>query len=189
MPSTTPWCARRSTTTSSASCSSRRRRCSSAAVAGIPAPASADGFSKLTGERYCRAAGAEHGLRFTICRPFDPYVPGEVTDVLCTARSAPDEWTRTPTHLDDIADGIVIAMGAQAGVGEDFNLAAGEELPVAEIARLCGLAREPAPVPGGAMARRWPSVEKPARLPGWEASVDARPGLAALAPAHQVAAS
>jgi UDP-glucose 4-epimerase len=60
---------------------------------------------------------------------------------------------------------------------------------VAEIARLCGLAREPAPMPGGAVARRWPSVEKAARLLGWEASVDARRGLAALAPPHRVAAS
>ena len=160
-----------------------------AAVADLPAPRSADGFSKLTGERYCRAAGAEHGLRFTICRPFDPYVPGKVTDVLRTAMSAPDDWTRTPTHLDDIADGIVIAMGAQAGVGEDFNLAAGEELPVPEIARLCGLTRKPGPMPDGGVSRRWPSVEKAAQLLGWEAGVEAREGLAALAPAHQVAAS
>jgi UDP-glucose 4-epimerase len=160
-----------------------------AAVAEIPAPRSAAGFSKLTGERYCRAAAAEHGLRFTICRPFDPYVQGEVTDLLRAATSAPGDWTRTPTHLDDIADGIVIAMGARAGVGEDFNLAAGHELPVAEIARACGLAREPAPMPGGAVARRWPSVEKAARLLGWKAGVEAREGLAALAPAHQLAAS
>src|SRR4051794_16656795 len=149
------------------------------ALADIPTPRSADGFSKLTGERYCRAAHAEHGLRFTICRPFDPYVPGKVTDVLRTAMSAPDDWTRTPTHLDDIADGIVIAMGAQAGGGEDFTPAAGEELPVPEIARLCGLTRKPGPMPDRGVSRRWPSVEKAARLLGWEASVDARRGLAA----------
>jgi UDP-glucose 4-epimerase len=159
------------------------------ALADVPTPRSADGFSKLTGERYCRAAHAEHGLRFTICRPFDPYVRGEVTDVLRTAVAAPDHWTRTPTHLDDVADGIVIAMGAQAGVGEDFNLATGEELPVAEIARLCGLAREPAAMPGSPVARRWPSVEKAARMLGWEVRVDARDGLGALAPADRVAAS
>jgi UDP-glucose 4-epimerase len=83
----------------------------------------------------------------------------------------------------------VIALGAQAGAGGDFNLAAAEELRVAEIARLCGLAREPAPMPGGAVARRWPSVENAARLMGWKAGVDARKGLAALASAHKVAAS
>ena len=41
----------------------------------MPGARSAYGFSKLTGEVYCRAAHAEHGLRFTICRPFDAYGP------------------------------------------------------------------------------------------------------------------
>src|SRR5215216_3244249 len=35
-----------------------------------PVPLSAYGFSKLTGEIYCRAAHDEHGLPYTICRPF-----------------------------------------------------------------------------------------------------------------------
>jgi nucleoside-diphosphate-sugar epimerase len=151
------------------------------AVADVPTPRSADGFSKLTGERYCRAAGAEHGLRFTICRPFDPYAPGEPTEVLRAAVSAPDDWTRTPTHVEDVADGIVTAMAAEAGLGQDFNLGAGEELPVAEIARLCGLAREPAATFDGGVARRWPSVEKARRLLGWEARVEPREGLAETA--------
>jgi nucleoside-diphosphate-sugar epimerase len=30
---------------------------------------SADGFAKLLGERLCQAAGTEHGLPFSICRP------------------------------------------------------------------------------------------------------------------------
>src|SRR3954462_8718776 len=41
-----------------------------------PPPLSAYGFSKLTGEMYCRAAAEEHGLRYTICRPFNAYGPG-----------------------------------------------------------------------------------------------------------------
>ena len=36
-------------------------------VAQCPVPISAYGFSKLTGEVYCRAAHAEHGLPYTIC--------------------------------------------------------------------------------------------------------------------------
>ena len=43
-------------------------------------PISAYGFSKLTGEVYCRAAHDEHGLPFTICRPFNAYGPGEMPD-------------------------------------------------------------------------------------------------------------
>ena len=41
-----------------------------------PVPRSAYGFSKLTGEVYCRAAHDEHGLPYTICRPFNAYGPG-----------------------------------------------------------------------------------------------------------------
>ena len=45
-----------------------------------PVPRSAYGFSKLTGEVYCRAAHDEHGLPYTICRPFNAYGPGELPD-------------------------------------------------------------------------------------------------------------
>src|ERR671923_2708029 len=45
-----------------------------------PMPRSAYGFSKLTGEVYVRAAHDEHGLRWTICRPFNAYGPGEMPE-------------------------------------------------------------------------------------------------------------
>ena len=45
-----------------------------------PVPTSAYGFSKLTGEIYCRAAHDEHGLPYTICRPFNAYGPGEMPE-------------------------------------------------------------------------------------------------------------
>ena len=45
-----------------------------------PTPESAYGFSKLTGEVYCRAAHDEHGLPYTICRPSGAYGPGEAPD-------------------------------------------------------------------------------------------------------------
>ena len=140
-------------------------------------PVSAYGFSKLTGEVYCRAAHDEHGLPFTICRPFNAYGPGEVPDAEPgIAHAVPDliekvlsgqrplqifgsgEQTRTLTHVDDIADGIVTAMGSPAGLNEDFNISASRELTVAEIAgsiwEACGedpdelRARAPADVRG-----------------------------------------
>ncbi len=46
------------------------------------------------------------------------------------------EQTRTLTHVDDIADGIVTAMSSPAGLNEDFNISASRELTVAEIARI-----------------------------------------------------
>jgi UDP-glucose 4-epimerase len=178
-------------------------------LADCPVPESAYGFSKLTGEVYVRAAHEEHGLRYTICRPFNAYGPGEMPDdEPGIAHAVPDlirkslaglrplpifgsgEQTRTLTHVDDIADGIVTAMAAEAGLCEDFNISASEELTVAEIARICWEAagQDPAafelehrpsfPVD---VQRRWPSVEKARRLLGWEAQIGVHEGIAQTA--------
>lgn len=45
-----------------------------------PTPASAYGFSKLTGEVFTLAAPEEFGLPFTICRPVNAYGAGEMPD-------------------------------------------------------------------------------------------------------------
>jgi UDP-glucose 4-epimerase len=170
-----------------------------------PAPWSAYGFSKLAGEVYCRALHDQHGLSYTICRPFNAYGPGELPDPEPgIAHAVPDlikkvlagqrpleifgsgEQTRTLTHVDDIADGIVTAMAHPAGENEDFNISASEERTVAEIAELiweaCG--RDAAefelkhlPSFEVDVQRRWPSVDKAKRHLGWEARIDLREGL------------
>jgi nucleoside-diphosphate-sugar epimerase len=171
-----------------------------------PTPRSAYGFSKLAGEIYMRAAHDEHGLRYTICRPFNAYGPGEVPDPHepGIAHAVPDliakalasqqplqifgsgRQTRTFTHIDDIAEGIVTAMTSPSAENEDFNISAGEELMVSEVARLiweaCGQDPErfalerlqPFEVD---VQRRWPSVEKARRILGWEARIDLREGI------------
>ncbi len=172
-----------------------------------PTPISAYGFSKLTGEVYCRAAHDEHGLPYTICRPFNAYGPGEVPDAEPgIAHAVPDliekvlsgqrplqifgsgEQTRTLTHVDDIADGIVAAMSSPAGLNEDFNISAARELTVAEIARIiweaCGedpdaFELEHLPTFTVDVQRRWPSVEKARELLGWEARIEVEDGIAA----------
>jgi UDP-glucose 4-epimerase len=97
------------------------------------------------------------------------------------------EQTRTITHIDDIADGVVTAMGHPAAENEDFNISAREEMTVAEIARViweaCGeppeeLELEHLPTFTVDVQRRWPSVEKAKRMIGWEAKVDLRDGIA-----------
>jgi UDP-glucose 4-epimerase len=171
-----------------------------------PVPRSAYGFSKLTGEVYCRAAHDEHGLPYTICRPFNAYGPGEMPDdEPGIAHAVPDlirkaltgrapleifgsgEQTRTLTHVDDIAAGIATAMASPAGLNEDFNISASRELTVAEIARIvweaCGndpAAFELAHLPSFEVdvQRRWPSVEKARRLLGWEAEIGIERGIA-----------
>ena len=171
----------------------------------VPMPRSAYGFSKLAGEVWCRAAHDEHGLPFTICRPFNAYGPGEMPeDEPGIAHAVPDlirkvlsgqhplqifgtgEHTRTLTHVDDIADGVVTATGSPAGLHEDFNISASDEMTVAEIARViwevCG--RDPAdfelehlPTFAVDVVRRWPSVEKARTVLGWEAKIGVREGI------------
>jgi UDP-glucose 4-epimerase len=171
-----------------------------------PAPRSAYGFSKLAGEKYCLALHDEHGLPFTICRPFNAYGPGEMPEgepgiahmvpdvirkVLAGTRPLPifgsGKQTRTLTHVDDIADGVVSAMAHPAGENEDFNISASEERTVAEIARIiweaCG--EDPAafelehrPSFEVDVQRRWPSVVKAERLLGWKARIGLREGIA-----------
>ena len=171
-----------------------------------PAPRSAYGFSKLAGEVYCRALHDEHGLSYTICRPFNAYGPGEMPEdepgiahmvpdvirkVLSGVRPLPifgsGEQTRTLTHVDDIASGIVCAMAHPAAENEDFNVSASEERTVAEIARViweeCGedpeaFELEHLPSFEVDVQRRWPSVEKARELLGWEAQIGLREGIA-----------
>jgi len=172
-----------------------------------PVPLSAYGFSKLTGEVYCRAAHEEHGLPYTICRPFNAYGPGETPDSEPgIAHAVPDlinkvlsgqrpleifgsgEQTRTLTHVDDIADGVVTAMGSPHGLNEDFNISASRELTVAEIALIiweaCGedpgeFSLEHLPTFTVDVQRRWPSVEKARELLGWQARIEVEEGIAA----------
>jgi UDP-glucose 4-epimerase len=178
-------------------------------LADCPTPRSAYGFSKLTGEVYCRAAHDEHGLPYTICRPFNAYGPGELPDAEPgIAHAVPDllrkslqglkplpifgsgQHTRTLTYVDDIADGIVTALARPEGLNEDFNISASEELTVAQIARLCWEAcgNDPAELelenlPGFEVdvVRRWPSVEKAERVLAWKARTRVPEGIARTA--------
>src|ERR1700744_2026347 len=172
-----------------------------------PAPWSAYGFSKLSGEVYTRAAHDQHGLPYTRYRPFNAYGPGELPDrdEPGIAHAVPDliakvlsgqrplqifgsgEQTRTLTHVSDIADGVVTAMASPAGENEDFNISASEELTVAEIARRIWLAcgEDPErfelthlPTFEVDVRRRWPSVRKAEQLLGWSAQVALDDGLA-----------
>jgi nucleoside-diphosphate-sugar epimerase len=170
-----------------------------------PIPDSAYGFSKLAGEFYCTSLHDEFGLPYTICRPFNAYGPGEMPEnEPGIAHMVPDlirkvlsgqrplqifgsgEQTRTITHIDDIADGVVTAMAHPAGENEDFNISAGEEMTVADIARViweeCGMPPEEfelehLPSFRVDVRRRWPSVEKARRLLGWNAKIGVRDGV------------
>jgi UDP-glucose 4-epimerase len=182
-----------------------------------PVAVSPTGAAALGGERACRAAYAEQGFRFTICRPFDVYsdAPTAPEEGAIEAESELDallgelargasaitaggafeliaagERTRAPTHVDDVAAGLVLALGSPKAVGEDFNLGSAHELALAEIARIAweacdgapdALSLKPPRTPQPGPERSAPSSQKARRLLGWSSAVEAQDGLAASA--------
>jgi nucleoside-diphosphate-sugar epimerase len=108
------------------------------------------------------------------------------------------EQKLTPTHVDDLADGIVAALSSPAAANEDFNLAATRELTLAQIAQIAwkagaectdasgarsakGPSLKSLPAREADLPRSCPSVAKAHELLGWEARIDATEGITALA--------
>jgi nucleoside-diphosphate-sugar epimerase len=174
------------------------------AVMEIPPPRTHYGFSKLTGEYYCRAFSEEHGVPYTIVRPFNAYGPGEYPeDEPGVAHVVPDLVGRTAqgdypleilgsgqqvrcfTYIADVADGIVTAGLDPRGEGEDFNVADNTIVNIEELARkiwhVCKR-KEPfrlthLPPMQYDVQRRVPSVEKIDRVLGWRAKTSLEEGL------------
>lgn len=189
-------------------------------------PRSARGFAKLSGERLCVAAHEQHGLEYTICRPFGTYgqcIDSERqqqpdSDAVANERRVPSvqandlsklidaalhgvrpleivgtgEQGLTPTHVDDLAEGIVAALGSAAAANEDFNLSSGQEstlLEVLSVAWQAGSGRlqdlSLAHLPSGEedVQRSVPATAKAQELLGWEAQLELADGIATLAAA------
>lgn len=170
----------------------------------MPPPFTAYGFSKLIGEWYGRAFFDQHGLRYTICRPFNAIGPDEEAgEEVGEAHVIPDlvkkvlsgqhplellgdgNQTRCFTHVRDIARGIVMGLESDKAVNEDFNLGTANEITMLELARrihaLCAPERpfEVKYVPGFSsdIRRRVPDGSKAKRLLGWEPRISLDEGL------------
>lgn len=173
-------------------------------VTSIPPPITSYGFSKLSGEWYCRAFAGEHGLPYTILRPFNAYgineAPGEevgyahvIPDLVKKILEGQDplellgsgEQTRCFTHVRDIARGIIMAMESERAVNEDFNLGTSQEVRILDLARaifdLCHTGRpfRVRFIEGFEhdIQRRVPDASKADRLLGWEPEVPFEKGL------------
>ena len=174
------------------------------AVFESPPPVTHYGFSKLVGEYYCRAFQEEHGVPYTICRPFNAYGPGEYPeDEPGMAHVIPDlmrkvlsgdyplaifgsgEQVRCYTFMTDVADGIVTAGLDPRGQNEDFNV--GDDTPVSvkelseRIWRLAGRSeplqfRHIEPLKFD-IQRRIPDVSKMQRQMGWRPKTSLDDGL------------
>ncbi len=177
-----------------------------AQIDACPPPRSALALACVAVEQLCRAARDEHGLPLTICRPFGGYGPGERAGpepgsahvVVDLAERALDgerplrilgdgSQRRVFTHFDDLAAGIVAALGADDALGRELNVAGRWELSVADLAALvwsaCGLdedrfALRQLAAPPRDIARRAPSVRAIGRITGWRASIAPADGVA-----------
>ncbi len=177
------------------------------ALVDCPAPRSPRAFARLLGERCCTAAGEQLGLPYVICRPSAVYgasaangagepgvepLVGELIDAALSGASAftlpvPATSTRTPTHVEDVADGIVLALASTAALDEDFNLASTRELTLEELARAvwkaAGADADALALASGderatAPARSRPSAKKAHDLLGWQARTTLEQGIA-----------
>ncbi len=129
----------------------------------VPPPRSSYGFQKLAVEYFARAAHQQHGLPYTIVRPFNCVGIGEsraLGDVeilsgnvkLAMSHVVPDlvqkvlkgqdplhilgdgDQIRHYTYGGDLARGIVTAMESAAAMNEDFNLSTAESTTVLALA-------------------------------------------------------
>lgn len=170
----------------------------------IPPPVSAYGFSKLSGEWYCKSFSQQYGLCYSICRPFNAYgvneAPGEevgyahvIPDLVKKILSdqyplellGDGKQTRCFTHVSDLARGIIDVMESKKAVNEDFNLANSQEIRIIDLARmlwdLCGKKREFKVKFVESfkhdIRRRVPDISKAKKLLEWEANIRLEEGL------------
>jgi nucleoside-diphosphate-sugar epimerase len=108
-------------------------------------------INKMTGEMYCNLYHYMYGLQTVNCRFFNSYGPGEAPGqyrnvipnfVYWAMKGLPlpitgnGEETRDFTNVLDLVQGLLKAGAYESAVGQNFNLAAGREIPIIELAEL-----------------------------------------------------
>ena len=169
-----------------------------------PLPRSAYGFSKLSGEWYCRAFHEQHDLDYSIVRPFNAYgvneAPGEevgyahvIPDLAKKLLDGQDpleilgngKQSRCFTHVSDIARGVCEVLFSDKARNEDFNISTAEETNVIELATMIWKHLLPEGEPRFThvdpfrddVQRRVPDVTKAREVLGYEAAVPLSKGL------------
>jgi UDP-glucose 4-epimerase len=156
--------------------------------------------SKLAEEHLAAAYWKERQLPTTVVRPFNIYGPGQVgegalrTFIMKALRDEPIEihgdgtQIRAWCYVDDMVDGVMLALEHPSAVGESFNIGNARA-----ITTIYGLASAVVRVLGSKspivfvrkdyadIELRVPSVDKARELLGFEAKVDLDQGIARTA--------
>lgn len=170
----------------------------------IPPPVSSYGFSKLSGEWYCRSFFDQYGLPYSICRPFNAYGVNEFPErEVGYAHVIPDlvrkiisgqyplellgdgGQSRCFTHVADVASGIIAVSLHPKGENEDFNIGSDKEIKMIDLAKkiweVMGVEKPfKAKLVEGFkfdIKRRVPNVQKVKKLIDWEPGVKFENGL------------
>jgi UDP-glucose 4-epimerase len=166
----------------------------------VPRPISPYGISKLAGEGYCRAYHEQCGIKTTSLRFANVYGPGSdlKSSAVATMMRAVLEGraleihgdgaqTRDFTHVDDIVQAIVLALGAE-GAGEVFAIGTGVETSVARLVEtLTDVVRsdggpeirvEQRPARGGDVRRNYSSIARAQAMLGYRPRVELKAGVA-----------
>jgi nucleoside-diphosphate-sugar epimerase len=108
-------------------------------------------ITKMVGELYCNFFHHHYGVPVVKARFFNSYGPGEVPGqyrnvipnfIYLAMQGQPlpitgsGEETRDFTYVGDIVDGLLRAGYFEAAVGQEFNLASGEETRIIDLANL-----------------------------------------------------
>jgi nucleoside-diphosphate-sugar epimerase len=115
-------------------------------------PISPYAVAKLAGESYCRAFNEVFGLETVSLRFFNVFGPGQdplsqyaaviprfITSLLDGRPPTifgDGEQSRDFTYVDNVLDGIVLALGTPGNRGQAFNLATGHGVTLNELHRL-----------------------------------------------------
>lgn len=108
-------------------------------------------INKMTGEMYCNFYAHHYDMKTVNCRFFNSYGPGEVPgqyrNVIpnfiywaMQGKSLPitgtGEETRDFTCVLDLVQGLIKSGFYEKAIGENFNLAAGKEISIMQMAKL-----------------------------------------------------
>jgi len=170
----------------------------------IPPPVTSYGFSKLTGEWYCKAFWKEYKLPYSICRPFNAYGVNEFPErEIGYAHVIPDlvrkilsgqyplellgdgQQTRCFTHVSDVASGVIAVACHPNGKNQDFNIGSDREIKMIDLAKkIWDLMKIKKPfkvkfVSGFQydIRKRIPNTQKAKKMINWEPKVDFEKGL------------
>ena len=160
------------------------------------APTGVYAASKAAGGLLCQAYHRAHGLPAVMLRPFTPYGPGERRDrliphvILCALQSRDipmtgGEQERDFVYVDDVIQGLLLAVSVPGAVGATINLCSGVGTPIRQaVEQILSLMDHPVRPLLGAIPYRpgemWKLSGDPTRareILGWSPRVGLDTGL------------